>query len=260
MHVKAIVCEVMAREIYYAAARSRNTVEVELLTQGLHDNPDICRREIQSRLDRTGPDRFDAVALGYGLCNNGLAGVRAVSLPVAIPRAHDCITLLLGSRRRYAEEFARHPGTYYVSSGWLEYTQRKGERVPYVQKSGLAAQAAYHDLVKQYGEENARYIRETLSGWTVHYTRGVYIRFPFTEALGHAAAVRAECRRNGWAYDEMEGRLSLIQALVDGDWSKDEFVCLAPGEAVAADLAAGGETADCPIMKAVLAAEEKRNV
>jgi len=74
------------------------------------------------------------------------------------------------------------------------------------------------------------------------------------------AGVRAECRRNGWAYDEMEGCLSLIQALVDGDWLEDDFVRLAPGEAVAADLAAGGETADCPIMKAVRATEVQKKV
>ena len=251
MHLKAIACEVMAREFHHAAARSRNTVEIEFLTQGLHDNPDVCRREIQSRLEQADNEKFDAVLLGYGLCNNGLAGVRAAGRPVVIPRAHDCITLLLGSRERYAGEFEHHPGTYYFSSGWLEYSGRKGERVEYVQKSGLTARMAYQDLVEKYGQENARFIQETMSAWTVHYTRGAYIRFPFTDHLDHPVQVRAKCEGNGWDYAEMSGDLSLVQALLDGDWTRDRFVVVEPGQAIAPDLVGVGEDRACDIMRAV---------
>jgi len=37
-----------------------------------------------------------------------------------VPRAHDCITLLLGSKERYAKLFGERPGTYWYSAGWLE--------------------------------------------------------------------------------------------------------------------------------------------
>lgn len=241
MHYRVVACEVMAREVYFAAARARNTVEVRLLTQGLHDNPDVCRARIQECLDAAGPDVCDAVLLCYGLCNNGLAGVRAAKVPVVLPRAHDCITLLMGDKARYAAEFAAHPGTYYFSSGWLEYGARRGERVGYAPKSGLAERMAYEDLVRRYGEENAAFIRDVMTGWQVRYTRGAYIRFPFADPLGHADAVRRRCAENGWEYAEIEGRLDLLQDLLDGRWDAERFLALAPGEEIVADLANAAE-------------------
>lgn len=39
---------------------------------------------------------------------------------LVIPRAHDCITLYLGSRQRYLEQFNARPGTYWYSLDYLE--------------------------------------------------------------------------------------------------------------------------------------------
>ena len=57
---------------------------------------------------------------GYGLCGMGLVGLTARPKPVVIPRAHDCITLFLGSRERYLEYFNAHPGVYFKTTGWIE--------------------------------------------------------------------------------------------------------------------------------------------
>ena len=51
-------------------------------------------------------------------------GVHAQRCRIAITRAHDCITLLLGSKERYAEYVAQHPGTYWYSAGWNRCTKR----------------------------------------------------------------------------------------------------------------------------------------
>lgn len=237
MHCKVIACEVLSRELYHCAARSCNTLDIDLMTQGLHDNSDTCRVTLQEQIDALDAKRFDAVLLGYGLCNNGLAGVRARGVQVVIPRAHDCITFLLGSRERYAEEFFGHPGTYYFSSGWLEYEDRGGERVGYVQKSGLAERMAYRELVAKYGEENAEFISQTMSAWTQHYTRGAHIRFPFSGHLNHADGVRETCRKEGWEYAEIEGDVTLVQDLLDGRWDAERFLVLEPGQCICPDAA-----------------------
>ena len=39
MYLKILACEVAARELYYAAARSTNIVDLEFLSQGHHDTP-----------------------------------------------------------------------------------------------------------------------------------------------------------------------------------------------------------------------------
>ena len=234
MHLKVIACEVLARELYYCAARAANTVDIELLSQGLHDNPDIMRERLQSRIDAVDADRFDGVLLGYGLCNNGVVGLRADALSLVIPRAHDCITFLLGSNERYADLFAGRPGTYYYSSGWLEYPSREGERVEYTPASGLAKRMALMESIENYGEENGRFLFESMSQWEVHYTHGVLVTFPFISHLGLQEKVKAVCAEHAWEYDEVPGDLALIQDWLEGASDEERFLIVQPGQAIEA--------------------------
>jgi hypothetical protein len=234
MHLKVIACEVMARELYHCAARARNTVEIELCPQGFHDNADICRTELQRRIDAVDPDQFQAILLGYFLCSNSVLGVGASRLPLVIPRGHDCITMLLGSKERYGTFFEERPGTYYFSSGWLEYHQRGGKRVPYDERSGLAPQQTYRDLVAKYGEDNAKYIAQVLGNWQQHYTHAALIDFDFVDGLPLEARVRQICAEHGWEFVRIEGDLTLMQRWLDGDWSADDFLVLQPGQRIAA--------------------------
>ena len=54
------------------------------------------------------------------MCGTATVGLTARHAPLVLPRAHDCITLYLGSRQRYNEEFMRHPGTYWYSVDYME--------------------------------------------------------------------------------------------------------------------------------------------
>lgn len=232
MFLRVIACEVAFREVCYAAARSPNLFDLEFLSQGYHDNPEIGLARLQEEIDRTDPERYDGILLGYGLCNNMLNGLRSTRLPVVIPRAHDCITFFLGSKERYLEHFSARPGTYYYTAGWLEYRQRGGERPPRRQGAGMGEERTYAELVAQYGEENARYLTEFMGNWTSHYSRGALIGFDFTAGLPCADQVREICKEYGWEYEEIPGDLSLLQHWLDGNWPESEFVVLQPGERV----------------------------
>lgn len=237
MFLKVIACEVAFREICYVAARSKNVLSLEFLTQGYHDNPERGLQELQSRVDKA--SSCEAVLLGYALCNNMLVGLTAREVPVVIPRAHDCITFFLGSKERYQEVFNACPGTYYYTSGWLEYRDRGGERIERPQSSslgqGVSGLSTYEDWVARYGEENARYLMEVLGQWTRHYSRGLLIDFDFTPPeLNLRERVQEICRGHGWSYDETTGDIGLLQRWVDGEWNEEEFLVLQPGQAVRA--------------------------
>jgi hypothetical protein len=232
MFLKVIACEVAFREICHCASRSVNLFDLEFLSQGYHDNPEIGLGRIQELIDATEKDRFDAVLLGYGLCNNMLSGVRADDLPVVIPRAHDCITFLLGSKERYREIFDEQPGTYYYTAGWLEHRQRGGERPERKQGAELGDQKSYEEMVEQYGEENARYLHEFMDNWTQHYTRGLVIDFDFTADLPFKKEARRLCQQHGWQYEETQGDLALLQNWMDGNWDNRDFQVVHPGEQV----------------------------
>jgi hypothetical protein len=45
---------------------------------------------------------------------------------------------------------------------------------------------------------------------------------------------REEARRRNMEYEDFEGDLSLLQRLVDGDWSPEDFLIVRPGERVVA--------------------------
>lgn len=243
MHLKVLACEIAAREIYYCAARARHTVSIELLTQGLHDNSDVMRAELQQHVDAVDAERFDAVLLGYGLCNNGIVGLRARDLEIIIPRAHDCITFFLGSKERYAQEFDSRPGTYYYTSGWLEYPERRGTKPEMSQKSGLGdtwrQMREYAKLVEKYGEDNARYLMDVLGQWEQNYTHGALIDFEFTRSLDLDTRVADICRDKGWEFVRLEGSLDLLQDWLDGRWDAERFLRLMPGQAVRADYLGG---------------------
>jgi len=243
VHLKVIACEIAAREIYHCAAQSLNTVSIDLLTQGLHDNSDVMRQTLQGRLDGLDASKFDAVLHGYGLCNNGIVGLRAPAVEMVVPRAHDCITFLLGSKERYASEFDNRPGTYYFSSGWLEYPDRKGDKPELMHNSGLGGSYAkyrdYQKLVEQYGEDNAKYLMDFMSQWQEHYTHGALIDFDFVRHLGLDRRVQDICMEKGWEFLRLQGKLDLLQDWLDGRWDDEQFLRVPPGHVIEADYRGG---------------------
>lgn len=198
--------------------------------KGLHNLGDVRMRQLlQEEIGKVEADKYDAILLGYGLCNNGIIGLRA-ALPLVAPRAHDCITLLLGSKEKYREYFNRNPGTRYQSSGWIErdVADYKDE-VSVTRKLGLRS---YEEYVSQYGAENAKYIVEALGGGLKHYTKLAYIdtgigAFPEYERQSEDCA-----RQNGWIYEKLTGSCRLLQQLLDGEWDAREFLLIKPGQTI----------------------------
>ena len=165
---KFIGCEIIYREACYLAATGPNEVDVEFLLKGLHDlqRADMVAK-IQSAVDAVDPARgHEAVLLGYGRCNDGLAGLTARHVPLVIPRAHDCVTFLFGSRRAYREYHEAAPGTYFMSTGWTErnradtgdYRQPAYGTQGVMGRLGLAE--PYEEMVAKYGKDNADFMEE----------------------------------------------------------------------------------------------------
>jgi hypothetical protein len=228
-----IACSVIHRECYHCASVSRNVVDLHFCEKGLHDigAGKMCAR-LQDEIDAVDVYRYDAILLGYGLCNNGTLGLRA-SIPIVVPRAHDCITMLLGSKERYRAYFDSHPGTYYLSSGWIEHGTSSCEN----ESATTTAMGvrSYEEYVEQYGEETAQYLMETL-GQMRHYTTLAYIDTQVGDFPAYKEHARKRAEEAGWVYDELTGDTGLILRMMNGEWDEASFVVIQPGSAAAASF------------------------
>jgi len=176
MRLKLISCEVLCRELSVLIPQSPHQIDAEFVPIGLHDLGAQMRTQIQERIDAVDPSAYDHLILGYASCGTGTAGIIARSLPIVITRAHDCIGVLMGSRRRFQEYFDAHSGVYFGSPGWF------GDRRPASQsacggaKCGQGMQTDLDELIARFGEENGKYVFEQLTRFTITYDQLTYIR------------------------------------------------------------------------------------
>ena len=119
--VVIIACKVFHNliENYIPESVSKDFI---FLDYGLHRVPKNLKTSLQKQIDAIQVPSL--ILLGYGLCGNGLDGIRAGVHTLVVPRTDDCIAILLGSYAAYRREFDDFPGTYYLSKGWLGIGQQ----------------------------------------------------------------------------------------------------------------------------------------
>lgn len=229
MKLKFIICKVVQKEAYWVAARSANTIDIVLMPQGLHNTPELLRAEVQKELDKTCDNQgntYDAMLLGYGLCGNGCVGLKA-AITTIIPRAHDCITLLLGSKEAYQQYLDSHRGVYWYSDGWIATDTMPGkERV----------ERLIAEYSEKYGADNAQYLMEMEQMWMKEYSWATYIDWNLADSERQQQYTRDCAAYLNWQYDYVAGSPSLMQNLVDGKWDDSDFLAVPAGKAIAEDL------------------------
>lgn len=208
-------CAVMEQEL----RRFQNgQAEFKFLDFGLHRTPEHMAGALQSEIDQVREGDYDGIVLGYGLCSNGIVGIHSSKHPLIIPRIHDCISLFLGSPEAYREQSAEHPGTYYLTPGWIE--------------RGQTPISKYESYAKSYDEETARWV---LHEEMKHYTRialidtGVYSIEPFR------AVAKENAKFLRVAYMELQGSPQLFKELICGPWEKN-FLIVEKGQSIQQEM------------------------
>ena len=233
MRLKIIACKVLTRELSALCAESNNYIDFTWLRQGYHNDPDLLRSILQEQIDKIdeGDDPFscsceigdfDAIVLGYGLCSNGVCKVHSKKYPIVIPRAHDCITLFLGSKEKYMQLFNEQDGgIYWYTPGWIENSIMPSQKRYEINRSIYA---------EYYGEENADYLMEMEQGWLKKYRWAYYVSIDGIKSPDYKGFTKECADYHNWGFKDIKGDSSLLKALVDGDWDDDRFIVIPPNK------------------------------
>jgi hypothetical protein len=218
---KIFACKTLEEEIRAVLSSS---VDCEFLEYGLHNTPAKLQKELQNRIDEVSDN--GVILLGYGLCSNGTANLLSARHTLVIPRVHDCISLLLGSRELYEREFKKCPGTYYLSKGWID---QKGDPV-----------SSYRKYCEKYGEKRAR---EFIKLEYANYKRVVFIH-TVADSKDYVGYSMEAADFLGIEHAEIQGSLRYIEKLINGEWDA-EFLILHPGETISLNCFLGLPSHPC---------------
>jgi len=239
---KVIACKVLLRELYLIASQTKATIDVMSMRQELHNTPDLLRSTVQAAIDscENEDELYDAILLGYGLCSNGVVGLSSKKYPLVVPKGHDCITLLLGSKEKYKEIFDSFDGgIYWYSTGWIESTMQPGKE---------RYETTLAQYTEKYGEDNAQYLMEMEQAWFTNYKAAVYVGWEKLHQPQHWDYTQECAQYLGWKCAAYTGDEGLLQDMLEGEWDSDRFVVLQPGESIKAthDLEVLGAEPPCP--------------
>lgn len=215
MRYLVIACNIMKEELLRFQT---NGISFVFLEQSLHRTPQKMKGVVQEEMDKAENWEGDYIILSYGLCSNGIVGVKSKSHSIVIPRVHDCIALFLGSWDRYMEEHKKEPGTYYLTKGWIE--------------EGKSPIGIYKEYCQRYDKETAEWaIKEELK----NYTRIALVDMGVDLSETHREHAKENARFLHLRYEEINGSLAFFEKMLRGWWSED-FIILKPGQEVTQEL------------------------
>lgn len=210
MHaIHIVACETLKPELELVMRSLNCAYPVAWVPSGKHIWPAKLRTAVQETLDSLG-DEYQTVLLVLGFCGNAMVGIESRERTLVLPRCADCIPLFLGSGKKRDECGA---ATYFFTRGYLQ--------------SETNFISDYENMVKKYGaEKSAWLIREMMANYktiavidTGAFNAADLVRDiePFAAMLGIPVSI-------------VPGSLRLIEGLIAGNWSPDEYLVIPPGK------------------------------
>jgi hypothetical protein len=235
---------VLEDEVRAFAAGLPHITDLAFLPQGLHNEPRRLNASVAAAVAGIeAGGRAEAIALVYGVCSRGIEAIPLRRCRLVVPRAHDCITLFLGSKERYQRFQQENPAIYWYSPGWNKCHAAPGP-------DRFARLRA--DFLKKFPEDEADYLIEMERELHAHYTTAAYVDVGIGDAAANIAYTRRCACWMGWDFQRVQGDPRLLRDLLAGHWDDDRFLVVQPRQFVRLSI-------DDRVIKAVDEASEGEN-
>jgi hypothetical protein len=213
----------LACKVFEGIVSSPENAHTQYLDYGLHSIPNHLKQTIQEQINAI--EEPSLIILGYGLCGNGLHEIEAGTHTLVIPKVDDCVSIFMGSRQSYLEQFHKNPGTYYLTKGWFEV--------------GSDPLSEYEKNIEKFGQETTDWL---MKEQYQHYKRLVFVALSKQDLEDYrqrAYQVAEYCQRFGMVYEEYIGSGEFInqidQVLRSPEYPSTEFIVIRPGETLTQD-------------------------
>ena len=148
-----------------------------------------------------------------------MVGLESKNIPLVIPKCDDCISLFLGSQRRYEKLFNEKPGVFWYNPGWIENSSTPSEE---------NYKRRYENYVERFGEENAEYLMEAEKNWANNYQHIIYIDSPVYSNIEYIDYTKRAASYLSCEFAIEKGDISFISKLLNGPWDEDQFLLCPP--------------------------------
>jgi hypothetical protein len=219
--IALLACRVFEAEIALHGGGAPHVVATRFLEIGLHDHPDNLRAALQLEIDAFDQmDGIEAVVLAYALCGRGTAGLRAGRHRLVIPRGHDCITVFLGSKEKFACQQAASPDSFYYTPGWMQAGRTPGP----ARLESLRA-----ELSKKFDPDDVEFLVETEQANWAQHGKAVFLDLGTPDAGEKACEAASAAESLGWKFERIPGDPLLLRDLIAGRWDDGRFQVIEPG-------------------------------
>lgn len=215
MKTLLLCCKTIEHEIQLAMEQTGVHYPIRWVESGLHNIPSQLTDRLRQELHALPPDT-DRLLLGFGYCGNAITGLSTGSFEMIVPRADDCITLMLGSYRR-RQEIMEEAGSYFLTEGWLN-----GERNIWVEFEHARA---------RYGEARARKLYASMLS---HYSRLAVVDTGAYDVERICPTTEMIARELGLRHEVLPGSMDLFRRLLTGPWDDDTFLTIPPNSTITA--------------------------
>ena len=234
MFVKFICCDVFTRIACDLVSKSPHIIDLEFVPMLSHVEPDKLRDIIREKLEKAVNEsgrKYEAIMLGFGLCGNAITGL-SCSIPMVIPRAHDCCTVFMGSKENFIAAFGDVLSARWCSTGYFERTMTEESGYPLMdQQASYKTSAEYMKYLEDNDEETADYLWETMHP-KIETDECVYIKIDGFEYSDSLVQFKSMIEKENKQLRIVDGNVSLLKALIDGTWDDNKFQVVPPGKKV----------------------------